>query len=388
MIAIKLSFISVIYLLSIGLSHGQDKEGFVVVKKAGTTTIYERWITFPNSDPPIEAREVKGEFFFRNTMFAGFNLLQDEEKIQQWQSHVSEFKVYLERDTMNWMEYSYHDIPWPVIDAIKSNEVAVKANELALEGVRAENSVGTRTILDVLNAEQELLNSQVAAGDRAARRLCRRLPAAQCRWARPRPTISGSTAGRSTTRSAIIAASPATGTTGRAIPRARPGRDQHRHPGRTAPQGVTPAAAIGNRDAMAGAREPSMEDILASIKRVIAEEKEIRAAAPPAVARPTADEEDDVLELDESMEALSAVRRSTSARRCSRMRRPTRAARSSRSWPASPPPRRRRRPINPLEEMVREMLRPILKQWLDEHLPGIVDEHVKREIHRITGRPV
>jgi outer membrane protein len=46
-------------------------------------------------------------------------------------------------------------------DAIKSNEVAVRANELALEGVRAENSVGTRTILDVLDAEQELLNSQV-----------------------------------------------------------------------------------------------------------------------------------------------------------------------------------------------------------------------------------
>ena len=41
------------------------------------------------------------------------------------------------------------------------------------------NSVGTRTILDVLNAEQELLNSQVAAGDRAPRRLCRRLPAAE-----------------------------------------------------------------------------------------------------------------------------------------------------------------------------------------------------------------
>ena len=46
--------------------------------------------------------------------------------------------------------------------AIASNMVAVKANELALEGARAENSVGTRTILDVLNAEQELLNSQVA----------------------------------------------------------------------------------------------------------------------------------------------------------------------------------------------------------------------------------
>ena len=31
------------------------------------------------------------------------------------------------------------------------------------------------------------------------------------------------------------------------------------------------------------------------------------------------------------------------------------------------------------------MLRPMLKQWLDEHLPQMVEEHVKREITRITG---
>ena len=44
---------------------------------------------------------------------------------------------------------------------IASSETAVNANKLSLEGVRAENSVGSRTILDILNAEQELLNSQV-----------------------------------------------------------------------------------------------------------------------------------------------------------------------------------------------------------------------------------
>lgn len=43
----------------------------------------------------------------------------------------------------------------------ESSEVAVAASRLSLEGVRAENSVGTRTILDILNAEQELLNAQV-----------------------------------------------------------------------------------------------------------------------------------------------------------------------------------------------------------------------------------
>lgn len=47
------------------------------------------------------------------------------------------------------------------LQVIQSAEAAVSANRLSLEGVRAENSVGNRTILDILNAEQELLNSQV-----------------------------------------------------------------------------------------------------------------------------------------------------------------------------------------------------------------------------------
>ena len=46
--------------------------------------------------------------------------------------------------------------------SIASNEAAVKANRLAFEGVSKEQSVGGRTILDVLNAQQELLNSAVA----------------------------------------------------------------------------------------------------------------------------------------------------------------------------------------------------------------------------------
>jgi len=47
------------------------------------------------------------------------------------------------------------------LQVIASSETAVNANKLSLEGVRAENSVGNRTILDILNAEQELLNTQV-----------------------------------------------------------------------------------------------------------------------------------------------------------------------------------------------------------------------------------
>ena len=46
--------------------------------------------------------------------------------------------------------------------AISAAESAVRANKLALSGTREEQSRGRRTVLDVLNAEQELLNSQVA----------------------------------------------------------------------------------------------------------------------------------------------------------------------------------------------------------------------------------
>ena len=133
-------------------------------------------------------------------------------------------------------------------------------------------------------------------------------------------------------------------------------------------------------------REPSMEEILASIKKVIAEDKDVRIAEPTAEAEPQVEEEeteDEVLELNDELappadlgpplldQTAAAVSRSALEHLT------TVAA----TVPALPQ-------VNPLEEMVREMLRPMLKQWLDEHLPGLVDEHVRREISRITGRSV
>ena len=37
-----------------------------------------------------------------------------------------------------------------------------------------------------------------------------------------------------------------------------------------------------------------------------------------------------------------------------------------------------------LEDVVRELLRPLLKQWLDENLPGIVQQTVDKEVERIA----
>ncbi|MEO6580334.1 MAG: DUF2497 domain-containing protein [Sphingomicrobium sp.] len=131
-------------------------------------------------------------------------------------------------------------------------------------------------------------------------------------------------------------------------------------------------------------RDPSMEDILASIKRVIAEEKELRAAVPPPLPQAD-DDEDDVLELVDPVATeppvelgpplLGEQAADSSRSRLEQL--------SSVAAAAPPVPT-----VNPLEAMLREMLRPVLKQWLDEHLPRIVDEHVRREISRITGKPL
>ncbi|MCK5040786.1 MAG: TolC family outer membrane protein [Sphingomonadales bacterium] len=47
------------------------------------------------------------------------------------------------------------------VSTIQSNQTQVRANEIALEGVRQEAAVGSRTTLDVLDAEQELLDARV-----------------------------------------------------------------------------------------------------------------------------------------------------------------------------------------------------------------------------------
>jgi outer membrane protein len=75
-------------------------------------------------------------------------------------SQALEQIIAAERSVISQVRSAYAS--WRASNAvIKSSETAVAASALSLEGVRAENSVGNRTILDILNAEQELLNAQV-----------------------------------------------------------------------------------------------------------------------------------------------------------------------------------------------------------------------------------
>jgi len=136
-------------------------------------------------------------------------------------------------------------------------------------------------------------------------------------------------------------------------------------------------------------REPSMEDILASIKKVIAEEKELRTSGEPIDSveeEPLPEDaapEDDVLELDQPLAPPTDLGPPLVDEQLAGQSRQKLEALQTVAATIPPAPS-----TNPLEDIIREMLRPMLKQWLDDHLPHMVDEHVKREISRITGRPL
>ena len=173
------------------------------------------------------------------------------------------------------------------------------------------------------------------------------------------------------------------------------------------------------------APEPTMEEILASIRRIISEDdapkgEDVEAAAPAAID----DEEDDVLELTEraheddpaqSGEEVMAPPEpeappvmDSPAEPYSEPE-PTRAFRPE-PEPMAPRPTTREEPlISPraatvaasafrelsavaqppresrtLEDLAREMLEPMLRQWLDENLPRIVESAVRDEVERIS----
>ena len=165
-----------------------------------------------------------------------------------------------------------------------------------------------------------------------------------------------------------------------------------------------------------------MEEILASIRRIISEDEPPASpealdalaepeAAPPPPAPVAAVEVEDVLELTERVPEPAAVETvgdldvlpASFAEPAEPEPAPTYAeAPAHDDFLVSPPtadaastafgqlsqsilmPRDGRT----LEDVVRELLRPLLKAWLDEHLPGIVQAAVNEEVERLARRRV
>jgi outer membrane protein len=93
-------------------------------------------------------------------LFQGGRPAAQERQAQARSSAALETVVATERDVISTTRTAFAN--WQAATAIiESNQAAVAAAELSLEGVRAENTVGNRTILDILDAQQELFRAQV-----------------------------------------------------------------------------------------------------------------------------------------------------------------------------------------------------------------------------------
>ena len=166
---------------------------------------------------------------------------------------------------------------------------------------------------------------------------------------------------------------------------------------------------------MRQASEPTVEEILESIKKVIARDNRVGAAeerrhrevegvvrAPRAAAvqaAPPLDDEDDILELAEASAlseseydsiksgaeiALEDIAPLLTEDSRSSMRESL-AALAMLSEPGVPPQIVRSGETS-LEGLVRELLRPALAEWLDRNLPPLVERMVAAEIARIVGK--
>ncbi len=92
-------------------------------------------------------------------IFQGGRVAAQQRQATARASAALERVIAAERDVIAQVRASYSSY-YAARSIIESSQAAVAAAELGLEGVRAENSIGNRTILDVLNAEQELLNTR------------------------------------------------------------------------------------------------------------------------------------------------------------------------------------------------------------------------------------
>ncbi len=192
--------------------------------------------------------------------------------------------------------------------------------------------------------------------------------------------------------------------------------------------------------------DPSMDDILASIRRILSEDDAVPAMPPGAAPRPSvaappaAAPEEGVFDLDASMLVGEEPAAAPQPRSAQPGNEPSGAAVSRpaaveptrppvHTTPVQPPFVAERPPVTPmpssndddlvapeaaaatansmstlrrsiengraatvtrggpsLEDMVREELRPVLKAWLDAHLPEMVERLVRAEIERVVGR--
>ena len=131
--------------------------------------------------------------------------------------------------------------------------------------------------------------------------------------------------------------------------------------------------------------EPSMDEILASIKRIIADDDRNRPARKSASKSAAVDAgQDEVLELTDTDDNVGSGEVLLDTNKAQSLRHSFSALQTLAEPGAAP--QIVRSGETSLEGLTRDLLRPMLKDWLDTHLPPIVEAMVEREITRITKK--
>lgn len=139
-----------------------------------------------------------------------------------------------------------------------------------------------------------------------------------------------------------------------------------------------------------------MDEILSSIKKIIADEDRAKPVAPRKSVKPAPGTQEQIAESDEILELTQAAEPAfeslqtpdTAVLLDDNKARSLRHSFSTLQTLAAPgaAPQIVRSGETSLEGLTRELLRPMLKDWLDSHLPTIVEAMVEREIARITKK--
>ena len=109
-----------------------------------------------------EYENYKMEFSFKFPLYSGgynYSNVRQKKKEAMQSSKILDYNIkkILKEVEILWIELNSLEAQ---IVSIKST---IKANEMAVEGVKKENEVGSKTLLDVLDAEQDLLEEKVEA---------------------------------------------------------------------------------------------------------------------------------------------------------------------------------------------------------------------------------
>ena len=142
----------------------------------------------------------------------------------------------------------------------------------------------------------------------------------------------------------------------------------------------------GTAPSPAGGQDQSMDDILASIRRILNEDEAVapqaadepepaapEAKAPTPPPTPTAQDRAPAPPVATPVAAAAAAAAAASVGSLLRAVSNERSAQVHRGGPT-------------IEDLVREELRPVLKEWLDNHLPPLVERLVRAEIERVVNR--